>query len=181
MKPRSKKTAINTSQLEKAVKAYQLGQYTSIRKCADVFAVPYTTLWGRVAGGRITSTEAHREQQLLSPAEERTIVQWIEDQDYRGFPLRVEMAVYLAQRVLDTGTKAKTVGKHWVSRFLNRHPHLCTKFATQIQIQRVLANDPAIVKDCFQRLQPIIKKRKIIPKHIYNMDEKGFQMGIGSS
>ena len=40
-----------------------------------------------------------------------------------------------------------------------------------------MASDPKILKHAFEVLGPIIQKFKIVPRNIYNMDEKGLQIG----
>lgn len=67
VKSRKSKATGKESQLQKAIIAYQRQQYTSIRKCADAFGVPYSTLRDRLNGGRVSKMLAHAEQQLLLP------------------------------------------------------------------------------------------------------------------
>ena len=68
----------------------------------------------------------------------------------------------------------------WISRLLDSHPQLTSKFTTQVQKQWILASYPSVVKACFKKLCPTIQQRQILPQHIYNMDEKGFLVGIAS-
>ena len=68
-----------------------------------------------------------------------------------------------------------TLGTHWISRFLDRYPHLASKFSTQVKKQRIMNSDPKILKHAFEVLRSLI--RAIQPHNIYNMDEKGLQMG----
>ena len=74
-------------------------QYSSIRRCADAFQVPFSTLRGRLNGGRKSYSEAAVDRQLLKTAEEKVIVKWISDLDTWGFPPRVEMVTKLAQQI----------------------------------------------------------------------------------
>lgn len=143
--------------------------------------VPYSTLQGRVIGGRKSYSYAHTSRQLLTPPEEQSIVDWIEGLNKWGLPPRVEMVTDFAIKILISAERNHKLGKHWISIFLDRHPQLCTKFSTQVQKQRVLAGYPSVVKGCFNKLQPIITSHNIQPQHTYNMDEKGFLMGMGAS
>ena len=59
VKPRTTKSIRQPTQLEKATKAWEAKQYTSLRKCAEAFSVPYSTLHGRVISGRKSSQIAH--------------------------------------------------------------------------------------------------------------------------
>jgi len=70
------------------------------------------------------------------------------------------------------------IGKNWITRFLNRHPILVTKVASCIGCQRTYAGNPCILQDHFRKLGKVITERKLKPKVITNVDEKGFVMGI---
>lgn len=60
-----------------ALDDYNDGVFT-LAQSATAYGVPYGTLYGRVKRGRTTRQEAHEDQQLLTPAEEKKIVRWIE-------------------------------------------------------------------------------------------------------
>ena len=114
------------------------------------------------------------------------MVKRIEMMDRRGFPLRVDMVRHLATRILHQReySKALSLGKHWIkhwiTRFLDRHTHLVSKFSTQVKKQRIISSDPKILKQAFGVLGPLICQFHIKPKNLYNMDEKGLQMGKSS-
>jgi len=72
------------------------------------------------------------------------------------------------------------LGKNWITRFLNRHPQLAAKFSTQIDRQRVLANNPITLRDYYNKLQKLLRKYHFLPENIWNMDEKGFILGFSS-
>ena len=79
--------------------------------------------------------------------------------------------------VADGSKDTGRLGRHWITRFLNRNPHLASKFSTQVKKQRIVSSNPKILKQSFEVLGPLIKKHSIQPYNIYNMDEKGLQMG----
>ena len=169
--------------IAKAIQAYKVGTYTRIRDAADSQGLAYSTLYCRLKG-RQCRRKAHELDQNLEDIEEKKVVKQIEDMDRRGFPIRVDMVRQLATKILcdrehDTASPP-TLGKKWVPRFLDRHPHLATKFSIQVHKQRIVASDPKILKHTFEVLGPIIQKFKIVPRNIYNMDEKGLQMGKSS-
>lgn len=60
-----------------ALDDYNDGVFT-LSQSATAYGVPYGTLYGRVKRGRTTRQEAHENQQLLCPAEEKKVVRWIE-------------------------------------------------------------------------------------------------------
>ena len=71
-------------------------------------------------------------------------------------------------------------GKHWLTRFLRRN-------RDRVKYCRTSALDPKrakcfnypTVKDHFEKLKAIIDEHDIPPENIYNMDEKGCQLGGG--
>ena len=122
IKSRAVKTEKQPTQLDKALKAWEAKQFSSLQKCAEALGVPYSTLRGRVLGGRKSYSDAHKGRQLLSVAEEKSIVKWIQGLDRRGLPPRVEMVSELAIYILEARGKDPRLGKHWITRFLDRHP-----------------------------------------------------------
>ena len=81
-------------------------------------------------------------------------------------------ALYLYEK--RTENKRIRVEKNWITRFLDRHPDLATKFSTKLDQQRAHASCPRFLKDYFSKLSTIIRQHKLQPFQIFNMDEKGF-------
>ena len=72
------------------------------------------------------------------------------------------------------------LGKNWITRFLDRHPDLASKFSSQIDRQRAFASNPVTLRDYFNKFGRLMRKYKFHPQDIYNMDEKGFILGFSS-
>jgi len=64
------------ARLQKAIKAAKAGDFPSLRRTAEAYDIPLTTLRRRLAGGT-TRIKAHAYQQLLTTAEEKAVVRWI--------------------------------------------------------------------------------------------------------
>src|SRR5258705_3194752 len=75
---------------------------------------------------------------MLSDIEEQVVVKHIQDIDQRSFPKRVDHVREMALDVLQEQEGTPTLGKHWIPRFLNRHPHLASKFSSQVKKQRIV-------------------------------------------
>lgn len=182
LRPRSSKISQKETQLQKAIAAHHRKQYKSLRKCADAFSVPYSTLRDRINGGRVARDVAHNEQMLLLPQQEKSVVKWIANLDNSGFPPRVDMVHTLCRQLMERQdpTKLSHIGKKFITRFLNRHPELVTKFSTQVNKQRALAFDSTIIRRCYDRLKPVMQRRNITSENTYNMDEKGILMGLAA-
>jgi len=51
-------------------------------------------------------------------------------------------------------------------------------YSRSLDNSRALHNDPRIVREYFWILKEVIAEFKIKPENIYNMDEKGFPLGL---
>ncbi|RAL66008.1 hypothetical protein DID88_005669 [Monilinia fructigena] len=113
--------------IQNAIIALQLKEFKSIRKAAEYFEVPKSTLIARVAG-RKSRTQSHEMAQILSNAEENTLVRWISRLTITGFPatpmLVKEMAdeirlrrVQVASSRIPTSTEILPIGHEWIYRF----------------------------------------------------------------
>ena len=90
----------------------------------------------------------------------------------------------------------KEVGKNWVTRFQvcyldlaceitfntfqTHHPDLRVKWTTSLETCRAASLNPHAVHQYFQLLEELITSYQVHPANIYNMDEKGIQLGIGN-
>lgn len=94
-----------------------------------------------------------------------------------GHPLNRETVLAYAQQI--TGRDAAP-GKSWLRRFLKRHKAEIRYCPTMgLDPKRALAFNYAIVRDHFEKLREVIEKYNIPPENIFNMDEKGCQLGGG--
>ena len=148
----------------------------------ELYGVPRTTLYYRLAGSRQSRQDAHEDQQRLTKPEEKAIVKFCFEMDDCGFPPRLDyvkdMALHLHEKRI--GYKPLPIGKNWITRFLSRHPDLASKYSTKLDRQRAHANDPRIIKDYFAKLTSLIRRYGLKAFQIFNMDEKGFLMGVAS-
>src|SRR5271169_6404612 len=70
------------------------------------------------------------------------------------------------------------LGKHWVERFLNRHPHLKAVPAHRIDACRVDQSTKEAVKTWFDAVHKIFNEEEIELGNMYNMDESDFNIGV---
>lgn len=169
-----KYTAVEAA-IARAIKAHKGG--LSIRAAAESEGVARSTLYDRINGAQ-SKRQAHDLDQTFGQAEEKRIVKQVKDMDRRGFPMRVDMVRILALKILKKREgESAALGKHWKTQFMNRHPQLSSKFSTQVHKQRIVKSNPQILKQAFDVLGSMIKTFQILLRNIYNMDEKGLQMG----
>ena len=174
------------SRIEFAINALNKQTIGSIREAARVYDVPISTLYGRVRG-RVHCLETRPNRSILTPVEEKSLVKWILDLDFRGAAPRQcmvrEMAdLLLAERVSGSASKpAPKVGPNWVARFVRRQPELRSRFSRKYDYRRAQNEDPATIQAWFDRVRHTIVQYGITPADIYNFDETGFAMGITST
>ena len=76
--------------------------------------------------------------------------------------------------------KLAKLGKTWLQRFLNRHPNVSSKVGSNLDRQRALAGNTGPIIDYSRKLKKALKQYNFLPENIYNMDEKGFILGMSS-
>ncbi|RYN27486.1 hypothetical protein AA0114_g12537, partial [Alternaria tenuissima] len=77
-----------------------------------------------------------------------------------------------------SGLAGKDVSESWVTRFLHRHDdHLISRWNNGLSKQRVKADSAAKFNLYFKLLHQKIEEYNVSPTYIFNMDEKGFQLG----
>ena len=145
----------------------------SIRRAAQQFDVPPTTLTSRW-NGTPTRQEAHEHERLLTAAQEEILTEWIRVMGRRGIPMT---ATIIADYVGDI--VGHVIGESWVRRFKDRHPELKVKWSSPLEKCRAASLNPTLVNEYFDLLEETIERYNIPPENIYNMDEKGIQLGIG--
>ena len=164
------------ARIKKAVQAVTAGDFPSLRRTAEAYNIPLTTLRRRLAGG-VSRALAHESQQLLTIAEEKAVVRWIYRLEEFGFPPRTQH-VKEAAALLKGPTWTDKVGKNWITNFLHRHPDLVSKFSSQFDKKRLKMSNPEVVHSHFARIRLLQRKHSISESNTYNVDEKGFRLGI---
>ena len=112
----------------------------------------------------------------MSHEKEKTLVDWIKLQGEMGLPFSRKDIEAEASAIC-----GKTVGKTWYERFLPRHPEIIAAKAARLDLKRASNFNAAVISDYFDKLEALNARFPggIPPQHIWNMDEKGIQMGGG--
>lgn len=163
------------TQIILAIQAIRTTPKLSIRRAANIYKVPRSTLATRIRG-----TQARRDSrpncQNLTALEENAIVQRIIELDSQAFPPRLSAVEDMANRLL-SDRDAQRVGKNWASNFVKRQPRLKTVFSRKYDYSRALCEDPELIQGWFSLVHNTILKYGIADADIYNFDETGFAMG----
>jgi hypothetical protein len=93
-----------------ALQAYQLGQFSSTRACADKYNVAESTLRYRLKGYP-ARRDAHPNNRKLTNTKESTLVQWILSIDERGLPPTRPIVRQMATLLLQKRSLQGTIGE----------------------------------------------------------------------
>ena len=137
-----------------ALEDLRSGKIGSIRAAAEKYGLKYETLrdrkWG--SGNRIGG---HEDQQHLTNTEEKAIVAWIGRVDDYGWPPKLDYVKQMAVGFIKSHgiqREEPKLGKNWITRFLDRHPSLTSKFATRLDKQRSYASNLVVIHDFFNKV-----------------------------
>jgi hypothetical protein len=114
------------------------------------------------------------DQQKLTPEQEVELVQYIKGLTERHLPPTREMIRNFASTIAK-----EPVSESWVTRFINRHSiHLISHWTAGMDSNRHNADSEDKYRLHFEYLHGKIDQYQIDPRHSYNIDEKGFLIGI---
>jgi hypothetical protein len=157
-----------------AIESREPGAPFSYREVAKQFNVSRATLSRRHQGRTQSYATASQQRQLLNPQQEEELVRYIERCTERGLPSTREMIANFASAVAK-----REVSHAWISRFLHRHEEqLTTKWSAGIDRNRHQADSHRKYDLYFELLHGKMHEYDVEPRNTYNMDEKGFFVGI---
>src|SRR6266566_2442863 len=157
-----------------ALKSLKPGEIPDFTATAKKYGVQRSTLSRRYHGVTGSREAQYENQQLLSHAQEKVLVDYINELTERGLPPSHEMIRNFAEEIC-----GKEPGKNWPSRFVERHnTKICTGWTTSQDQCRHRADPAAKYALYFELLKREFEKYDIDPRHVYNMDEKGFLIGL---
>ena len=145
----------------------------SLRSAAKRFDVPKTTLTARW-NGRGSRAEAHKNQQRMGSAQEEVLKDWIKSLARRSIPLSPSAVAEYASTIL-----GEPVSEPWVRKFRACHGDLKARWTTGLESCRAKCLNRTQVSEFFDILRELVTQYNIAPSNMYNMDEKGIQLGVG--
>jgi hypothetical protein len=123
-----------------------------------------------------TKTASDQGKQVIPPQQELELVQYITDLHVNGLAPTREMIQNFGSEVA-----GRAVSMSWVDRFLHRnHDHLTVRWAPPIDRVRQQADSIDKYDSYFDILHQKIKDYGIKKRLTFNMDEKGFMIGVQS-
>ncbi|KID81679.1 transposase [Metarhizium guizhouense ARSEF 977] len=128
----------------------------------------------------------HARNAKLSEPEEVALCRYIGRLDKMNLSIRKELIRDAANLILREQSSLAphrdppTVGQHWVDRFIKRHKYSVLPQRIR-EVNRHNAETIRNVTTYFERLYDCITDYGIVGSDIWNMDETGFQIGVGKS
>jgi hypothetical protein len=117
----------------------------------------------------------HVGEQLLTEAQEEILAKRVKIQGCCGIPMTHASVAQCANAI-----SGKQVGGSWPKWFCKHHPNLKMKKTTGLEKAHAKALNQFAVNEFFDMLTDVMKEFNILPENLYNMDEKGIQLGIGA-
>jgi AraC-like DNA-binding protein len=157
-----------------AIEARDQGEHFVLKEYADRFGVDRSTL-GRRLRRQTSSAAAKATHQLkLHPHQESKLIEYITTLSRRGLAPTRTMIRNFAGEIAHT-----PVSTAWVTRFLRRNrDHLISKWTPGMDVLRHNADSHLKYKLYFELLHRKMKEYNIQEQNTYNMDEKGFMIGV---
>ena len=160
--------------------------FKNLSEAACHFGLSRDTIRNRQKGIHGPASKGQGKNRLLPDAQEQVLCDWIILMAEIGEPLskqalRAKVAE-MSEKLLDkTKRKGKKhlPSKRWVYCFLERNPRLALRRPTGLDAVRARNFNPAIVSQHFCLLGDFLQKYDVPPENMYNMDEKGIQLGGG--
>ena len=158
----------------KGLEALKPGEQFSYTKVAEKHGVWRSTLSRRHRAKTQPRAAKAVNQQRLTPQQELELVKYIEGLTERHLPPTREMIRNFASTIAK-----EPVSESWVTRFVNRHKdQLTSQWTTGMDANRHAAGSGDKYRQYSELLQLKIAKYNVEPEHTYNMDEKGFMIGV---
>jgi hypothetical protein len=124
--------------------------------------------------GGTNAFQPAQNQQALHPQQEQELLRYIKRLTERGLPPNRAMIRRFASEIAK-----RELGKGWVDRYIKRYDvHLISRWATGIDRSRHQADSQSKYSLYFELLRSKLSQYNIEPRHTYNMDEKGFMLGV---
>lgn len=131
--------------------------------------VAVSTNW-RHAHGRQTRRQRAERQQLLTPQQEKALVDHLLRLHRNGYPARVKHLRTFAGILMNNG---QVPAKDWPQAFYKRHPELKAASMKAIDWQRHEKNIRTKVEHWSEVIGKQLSEREIMQENVYNMDETG--------
>src|ERR1700744_6490891 len=152
------------------------GERFSYTEIANKHGCNRTTLSKRHRGLQGTRAAQYESQRVLTDEQSQTLVEWVNELTKKGLPPSNEMLRNFAREIRGTGDKP---GREWPVRWRNRHQdQIIYTYSTGRDRSRFSADSAYKYRLYFELMEKKLHEYDITPDLAWNMDEKGFLLGI---
>jgi hypothetical protein len=146
----------------------------NIAEIARKHSVHVRTLQRHAAGSCSTRQQKAENQYILSVIQQKTLVDYINKLSKDGIPPTPSMVLNFAADIA-----GKRPSKGWVPRFTKKwSSELQSRYLRGYDLARKKADNKVDLKAYFELARSKMQQYEILPENTYNMDEKGFMLGI---
>ncbi|TAQ86407.1 hypothetical protein B7494_g5258 [Chlorociboria aeruginascens] len=167
----------NIDRIVEAIADLESQEAPNVAATARKFDINRKTLENRWKGKSVPIREAismHR--QCLTNSQERSLIAFINKLTSYRMPPTTAIVKNLAEEI-----RGRAVGKNWTAQFVHRHQdELKSLYLKGMDQKRIKSEFPKAYELFYQLLFEAIENHNITADNIYNVDEKGFLIGIGS-
>ena len=156
--PRGKYRTWNDNSMDGAVRAVKQG--TSVRRAAELYSVPKSTLSDKVLG-KVPMRARSGPSSYLTIEEEEELTSFLLEMAKIGYALTRKEVIAIVQRVVDGKNMSAIVSNGWWERYVNRHPQITLRVAVPFSMARAMASDRAVIDRYFDMLEDCLKSNKI--------------------
>ena len=164
---------------DRLLKAYEAvrDKNLSIRRAAEQFSVPKSTLADRVSG-RVSVVCHSGPDRYLTDYEEEELLSFISKCAKMGYAKTKKEIITLVQGILIEKGRYVTVSNGWWESFKQRHPTITLRSAEKLSYARLVASDPVVINRYFDLLEKTLQDNDLLdnPSSIFNCDESGLPL-----
>ena len=166
--------------LQKAVAAVEKGE-DSIRRAANKYGLPRSTLHDHVSGKVQYGAKPGRDP-YLTAEEEEEVINFLLNCVHVGYPHTRKQVMALVQDIVDRKGIKATTSCGWWDQFQKRNPRISLRIAAPLSHVRAMASDKESLNRYFDVLENTLKDNEIFnnPCRIFNCDETGIPLGPSS-
>ena len=153
----------------------------TIRKAAEAFGVPKSTLGDRVSG-KVARSAKPGPPTYLTRLEEEELASFLICCAEIGFPRTRNQVLGLVQQIVQSKGISKSVSNGWWEKFNQRKPHITLRSPMSLAHARAIASDPDVINRYYSTLEDTLRNNKLMdsPSCIFNCDETGLPLSPSS-
>ena len=149
----------------------------SVRKAAEEYGVPRSTLHDRVTG-KVALKARSGPKKHLTDEEEASLVDYLIGCASVGYAKSCKDVLAIAQQIASTRDPKVEITRGWWDSFRARHPKVALRHAEPLSYARAAASSPDTVSQYFDLLEETIAVNGLSqrPGQIFNCDETGMPL-----